>query len=395
MSLGFPTNPNVGDLYTTNSGQTYQWDGSAWTIYSGASPTYPNITVTNITIISTGTIGGANIITTANIYQYIAQSVSGAISVIYAGTDTAVSTASNSVTIWNTSTLQSVTSRGNTTDQRIFITNPAGSASVTQGALIVSGGVGIAKGLTVGGTIVSTGTNYVWSSTSATSTSTGAMVVVGGLGVGQDVWIGGDLHVRGHFVLTTSSFYNQVVGGVDIQITGTNDQIFFNDVSTLQSVTDRGSITTNIVTFNNATESTGTNTGAVLVTHGMAVQGNLSIGQALQFQSSNIDSNQIVINTTDATVIDLYDSTQWRTAKYLVQVESGTGYNAAFETIEILLLVDNLGNIFSTEYAVLTTTGELGEFSADVSGDNMVRLYFTPNSAVTTIVKLLRTTIAW
>jgi hypothetical protein len=94
-------------------------------------------------------------------------------------------------------------------------------------------------------------------------------------------------------------------------------------------------------------------------------------------------------------VIDLYDSTQWRTAKYLVQIESGTGYNAAFETIEILLLVDNLGNIFSTEYAVLTTTGELGEFSADVSGDNMVRLYFTPNSAVTTIVKLLRTTIAW
>lgn len=33
MSLGFPLNPNVGDLYTTVSGRTYQWDGSAWIAY--------------------------------------------------------------------------------------------------------------------------------------------------------------------------------------------------------------------------------------------------------------------------------------------------------------------------------------------------------------------------
>lgn len=395
MSLGFPTNPNVGDLYTTNSGQTYQWDGSAWVIYSGASPTYPTITVTNITILSTGTVGGADIITTATIYQYIAQSTTGSISTIIAGTDTAVSVTASSVTIWNTSTLQSVTSRGNTTDQKIIVNNTSGSASVNQGALQVLGGVGIAKGLTVGGSFVSTGTAYVWSETSATSTSTGALVVVGGLGVGEDVWIGGDLHVRGQYVLTTSSFFNQVVGGVDIQITGTQSQIFFNDVSTLQTVTARGPTTNRVVTFNNPTESTSTNTGAVIVTRGMAVQGNLSIGQALQFQSSNIDSNQVLINTTDATVIDLYDATQWRTSKYLVQIEQGTGYNAAFETIEILLLVDNLGNIFSTEYAVLTTNGELGDFSADVQGDGMVRLYYTPATPGLTTVKLLRTTIAW
>jgi hypothetical protein len=79
----------------------------------------------------------------------------------------------------------------------------------------------------------------------------------------------------------------------------------------------------------------------------------------------------------------------------LVQVESGTGYNAAFETIEILLLVDNLGTVYSTEYAILTTNGELGEFSAEVGGDNVVRLYFTPNTPGTTTVRLLRTTIAW
>jgi hypothetical protein len=395
MSLGFPSNPNVGDLYTTASGQTYQWDGFAWNIYSGASPTYPSITVTNITIINNGTVGGADIVTTATIYQYIAQSSGG--TQIYAGTDTAVALVGTGtgVIVWNTSTLQTVTGRGNTTNQTIHITNVTTAFSTNTGALTVAGGVGIGKNLVVGGDIISSGTNYVQSLTSATSVDTGAVIIGGGLGVGQDVWIGGDLHVRGQFVLTTSSFFNQVVGGVDIQITGTNDQIFFNDVSTLQTVTSRGPTTNQKVFFNNNTESTSTNTGAVIVTRGMAVQGNLSIGQAIQFESSNIDSNQVVINTTAATVVDMYDSTRWRTSKYLMQIESGVGYNAAFESIEILLLVDNLGNIYSTEYAIVTTNGELGEFSADVQGDNMVRLYFTPKNPGTTIIKLLRTTVAW
>lgn len=394
MALGFPSNPQIGDLFTTASGQTYQWDGEAWIIYSGAPPTYPSLTVTNITIVSTGTINGAVIVTSATIYQYLTQSVTG-VTTIYAGTDTALFTTGTAVTIWNTSTLQSVTERGNSTNQQVIISNRTGSNSTNTGALTVAGGVGIGRGLTVGGTIVSTGTNHVWSNTQAFGTDTGALIVDGGVGIGQDVWIGGDLHVRGHYVLTTSSFYNQVEGGVDIQITGTNSQIFFNDISTLQTVTERGPVTNQKVTFNNATESTSTNTGAVIVTHGMSVQGNLSIGQALQFQSSNIDSNQVVINTTNATVIDSYDASQWRTSKYLVQIESGTGYNAAFETIEILLLVDNLGTVYSTEYAILTTNGELGEFSAEVGGDNVVRLYFTPLSSTTTIIKLLRTTIAW
>lgn len=396
MSLGFPTNPSFGDLFTTASGQTYQWDGTAWIIYSGAPPTYPVVTVTNLTILQTGTMAGAVIITSATIKDYITQSFSG-ITTIYAGTDTAVSFNSSGTiaTIWNTSTLQTVTSRGATTDRALTFTNGSPSYSTTSGAIVISGGVGIGQNLNVGGTITSNGDVIVRSATSATSTDSGALQVVGGLGVGEDVWIGGDLHVRGHYVLTTSSFYNQVEGGVDIEITGTNSQIFFNDISTLQSVTTRGATTNRQVRFTNNTESTSTTTGAVVVEHGMAVKGNLSVGQALQFNASNLDSNEIIINSNVPTVIDSYDNKQYRTAKYLVQVEWGTGYNAAFETIEILLLVDNLGTVYSTEYAILTTNGELGEFSADVQGDNVVRLYFTPNNSGTTTVRLLRTTIAW
>jgi hypothetical protein len=356
MALGFPTNPSLGQTYTTGSGQTYVWDGVAWTIKTQSDQTINNISATTITIQNTSTIGGAAIITSATIYQYIAKATTtSGLTTIIAGTDTAVSIYGSTATIWNTSTLQTVTSRGNSTTNSISILN----------------------------------------ATNATSIDTGALTILGGVGIGQDLWIGGDLHVRGHQVLTTSSFYNQIDSGPDILITATTASIFISDISTLQSVTSRGSTTTNKVTFSYPEESTSTTTGAVIITAGLAVGGNINVGQELQFEDANINTSAVVINTTATTVIDSYSSTAYRTAKYLIQVETGLGYNAAFETIEILLLVDNLGAVFSTEYAILSTNGELGEFAADVQGDNKVRLYFTPFRSGTTIVKLLRTTIEW
>jgi hypothetical protein len=58
------------------------------------------------------------------------------------------------VTISNSSTLQSVTSRGSSTTAVISITNTASSTSTTTGALTVAGGVGIGGNLAVGGTTI-------------------------------------------------------------------------------------------------------------------------------------------------------------------------------------------------------------------------------------------------
>jgi hypothetical protein len=116
-------------------------------------------------------ISGSIALTAANVGQY-------GIALITAGTDTAVSTATGSVTIWNTSTLQSITNRGSTTTNIIYITNTTPlNVSTSSGALQVSGGatildsVGIGKNLFVGNTATAFG-GFVGNLTGIASTAT-------------------------------------------------------------------------------------------------------------------------------------------------------------------------------------------------------------------------------
>lgn len=68
-----------------------------------------------------------------------------------------------------------------------------------------------------------------------------------------------------------------------------------------------------------------------------------------------------------------------RAVKYVVQVTSGSAYQAS----EILLVHDGT-TAYATEYAVVQTGSSLATFSADVNSGNM-RLLVTPTNAVTTI----------
>ena len=78
---------------------------------------------------------GARVLTTATIGS------SGVTSII-AGSDISVSSATGNVTVSNTSTFQTVTSRGATTTNAISITNATAASSTTTGALKVTGGIG-------------------------------------------------------------------------------------------------------------------------------------------------------------------------------------------------------------------------------------------------------------
>lgn len=93
-------------------------------------------------------IDGQLVVTNANLVNY-------GVATIFVGTDTAISSSSGIVTIWNTSTLQSITSRGSTTPSAIKITNTTSSTSTTTGALNVTGGVGIQGDVYVGGNVYS------------------------------------------------------------------------------------------------------------------------------------------------------------------------------------------------------------------------------------------------
>jgi hypothetical protein len=249
-------------------------------------------------------VSGALVVTTASIS-------SSAVTSITAGTDTAVSGSVGSITIWNTSILQTITDRGNSTTNIVLILNSSASTSTTTGALVVTGGVGIGQDLYVEGDIYQHGSKVVTTatvksltsstladvtyygsttpdaigitnSTTSTSTDTGALTVAGGIGIGGDVYIGGDLKVSGALVVTTasisSSAVTSIIAGTDTAVYGTVGSITIWNTSTLQTITDRGSSTTNAVLILNTSASTSTTTGALQVRGGAAIGEKLFVG---------------------------------------------------------------------------------------------------------------------
>ena len=192
-------------------------------------------------------------------------------------------------------------------------------------------------------------------------------------------------------LLTTSTLVTVINSGTDITLTYTNSgTITINNASTLQSVTNRGSSTSNVVNFTNTTNSTSTTTGAVVISGGLGVGGRI-YSESIQIADAIIDSTQTTVNNTAITMIDSYPISNYRSAKYVIQIDDGVGPSANFEVIELLLLVDNVNNVYATEYAVLTSgAGELGDFAADCNGTN-VQLWFTAYTSSTKVLKVLRT----
>jgi len=286
MSLGFPTDPEVGDTYVIGS-TTYQWNGDAWIVQSSGAVTISTLTVETLIVTTT----------------------------------TDVNTATG-----------------------------------------ISGG----------------------------------LQVYGGAWIDKSLYVGGTLYSSGQQVLTTSSFAGGISSGVDIVVVETagtdTTTLTFNNVSTLQSVTGRGSSTNLIVTFANQTESTSTMTGGVIISGGVGV-GKRVTCESLKIEDTVFDSTRTLVNTTATTIIDTYSLTQFRSAKYLVQIDEGIGINADFELREILLVADNNNHVWATEYGVVTSNGDLGTFAAEISGSN-VNLYFTAFAATNKTIKVLRTGMA-
>jgi hypothetical protein len=251
-------------------------------------------------------------------------------------------------------------------------------------------------------------TLIVTSSTNATSTNTGALQVVGGVGIGGDLWIGGTLYSNNAPVLTTSTLNASIFGGTDITIstinTGSVTYLRFDNTSTLQTVTGRGFTTTNKINVTNITESTNTTTGAVTIAGGLGVGKRVNC-ESLRIADSIFDSTLITVNDTTPTLIDSFASADFRSAKYFIQISSGGGANhtastATFQAVELILITDNVGTVYSTEYGLVSTGGvgsggSLGAFTSDLSIiDNTARLYFTASAATNKTIKVLRTGMA-
>jgi hypothetical protein len=287
MSLGFPTDPEIGDTYVIGA-TTYVWNGDAWIVQSSGAVTISTLTVETLIVTTT--------------------------------------------------------------------------------------------------TNINTGLGYI----------NGGLQVYGGAWIDKDLFVGGILYSSGQQVLTSSSFAGAVLGGIDIDIvsstSGTDAVLTWNNVSTLQTVTGRGSSTNQVVYFTNTSESTSTNSGGIVISGGVGVAKRVTC-ESLKIADTVFDSTQTLVNTTATTAIDTYSITQFRSAKYLIQIDEGIGTNADFELREILLVADNNSRVWATEYGVVTSNGDLGTFAAEISGSDVI-LYFTAFAATDKTIKVLRTGMA-
>jgi hypothetical protein len=225
----------------------------------------------------------------------------------------------------------------------------------------------------------------------------GSLIVDGGASIAKDLYIGGSLYLAETIIITTASFANSPSDGSDIHIEPINvgglDLLQFNNISTLQSVTGRGNTTTNVVKFLNSTESTSTNTGAVLISGGLGVGKRIN-SESIQIADTVFDSTKTTVNSTGQYLVDSYSLNSYRSSKYFIQIDEGTTSTARFQSLEIMLLATNTGTAKATEYGLITSDGSLGSFSKDVTGVGdqwIVNLYFTPIDNIPKTIKVLRT----
>jgi hypothetical protein len=323
--------------------------------------------------------------------------------------------------------------------QRIEVLGSDTSYNSTTGALVVTGGVGVGGNVNIG------------SLTSATSSLTGALTVAGGLGVGGDVyanhyysngvplnniyWNGGVISSQftvnnpAQSVSTTTGAV-VVQGGVGIggdlyvgkSITlesgKTNEYVYFR----MRNTATNGQSFTWDVGGNNRAGTAGTSLSEGSLTlyddknnaYRLAVSkatGNLLLGKntdngvdklqvggSLSIQDSQMATRVTVINTgTATTVIDSFPLANYRTTKMFVQITDGVGPYAAFHVVEMMILIDNIGQTYLSQYGIVTTQGERGSFDVDynTAGNGLVRLLFTPSNAPTQkTIKVLRTSIS-
>jgi hypothetical protein len=182
----------------------------------------------------------------------------------------------------NILTLRSTT---NASKGSVLIDETTTSTSTTTGALRVAGGAGIVGNLFTGGTGNFAGIVSATSGTASTSTTTGALVVTGGAGVSGNLNVGGNLNVTGSF--SASIAHNILTGlladdhtqymllagrtGGQILTGGTGA----SNILTLRSTTNA---TKGTVLIDETTASTSTTTGALVVSGGVGVSGNLFTG---------------------------------------------------------------------------------------------------------------------
>jgi len=309
------------------------------------------------------------------------------------------------VTVLNRTTFSTSTFTG-----PVRIEDATSSTSSATGALTVLGGVGI-HGDVYANHYYSNGVpldNIYWNGGKITSrlwidnyeeaynTQTGALQVTGGAGIGGNLYVGKSITLESK--VPTDAVYFRMRNTATNGTSYTWDVGGYNRAGTAGSSLNEGSLTLYDDKNNLYRLAVSKTTGNLLVgvTYDNGVD-KLQVNGSLGLADSQIASRVTIINNADQTVIDSFPLATYRSTKFFVQVTDGVGPGTAFHIVEIMIIVDNIGQTYKSEYGIVTTQGERGTFNVDynTNGTGLVRLLFTPTSAATQkTVKVLRTSIS-
>jgi hypothetical protein len=176
-------------------------------------------------------------------------------------------------------------------------------------------------------------------------------------------------------------------GGASYSYTVTGTQLTFNEAPAVGDLIDVRCLTTT-TTITSLSSSTGY--VAVTPVDGTGIQffsGSAAATPVFTMATGgglvSNDANVSVATANVATTIDSFATTSYRSAKYVIQITSGTNYQ-----VEEALVVHNGTTANAMVYGVVQTNGNLGVVSAGITGST-VNIQFTASTAGTQ-VKMFR-----
>jgi hypothetical protein len=389
---GFTATNNANLMGTASVGSTLSVSGFS-SLNAGATisaATITNTLLVNSTAPSLGSASAGAIQTTGGV---------GIAKDLYVGTTATIAgnlAVSGNETVTGSATVTGfLSANGGATLSAATVTNNltvSGSETVT-GYLTVNGGstlsaTTVTNNATIGGTLGVTGRTTL-NDAVVNQTLTATTLVVTG-----SATLPGNISLSALTVTNLTVTNNETVGGT-LTVTG---------LTALNGGTTTGGFTaTGIVSLTNTTDSNATNNGALVVSGGVGIAKNLTVGTAVTVGSATTQtvvnsfySNNTLlssytsgfIQTNSAINLDTFSSTTYRTAKYLIQVVDGTKIH-----VEEIVVFHDGTNVYMTEYAIATSQGELGTFDAGLSAGT-ITLTFTANYTPTQMtIKMSRQTI--
>lgn len=196
--------------------------------------------------------------------------------------------------------------------QRVTIPSTFESTSPDTGAMIVLGGVGIGKSLSVAGDLTVTGTLYakvadstsskLLDTTDSTSLGSGAVVVSGGMSIQKNVFVGGDANLK---TVSIGDAHLGVIGGI-LSISHPTQVVFQSPVVSATTLKANKLVVDEIDCPNFNWDTTplqtfpsGINVGSVGTFNDLSVLGKTNIGS---LKCNSIESTTLLIsNTTTST----------------------------------------------------------------------------------------------